>query len=152
MPRSGGQPPEQTPRNGGQSHGFLPSCFAACCPKRSLSVYILQRLDVTGFRQDGNAEDRMKLAWWSIVTAVAFGVLPAQEVRAQDKPVVLKFSHWVPPTHPMHASAVAWGESIEKASNGTIKVTIFPAQQLGKAFDHYNMARDGIADITHVNP
>ena len=29
---------------------------------------------------------------------------------------------------------------------------IFPAQQLGKAFDHYNMARDGIADVAHVNP
>jgi len=71
---------------------------------------------------------------------------------AQDKPVQLRFSHWVPIAHPMHAAAVAWAESIEKASNGSIKVTILPAQQLGKAFDHYNMARDGIADIAHVNP
>ncbi len=29
---------------------------------------------------------------------------------------------------------------------------IFPAEQLGKAFDHYDMARDGIADFTYVNP
>jgi TRAP-type C4-dicarboxylate transport system substrate-binding protein len=29
---------------------------------------------------------------------------------------------------------------------------VFPAQQLGKAFDHYDMARDGIADLTYVNP
>ncbi len=29
---------------------------------------------------------------------------------------------------------------------------MFPAEQLGKAFDHYDMARDGIADITWVNP
>jgi TRAP-type C4-dicarboxylate transport system substrate-binding protein len=71
---------------------------------------------------------------------------------AQDKPVQLRFSHWVPTAHPMHAAAVAWAESIEKASNGSIKITILPAQQLGKAFDHYNMARDGIADIAHVNP
>ena len=71
---------------------------------------------------------------------------------AQDKPVELRFSHWVPPQHPMHAAAVAWAESIGKASNGTIKVTIYPSQQLGKAFDHYNMARDGIVDISHVNP
>ena len=28
----------------------------------------------------------------------------------------------------------------------------FPSQQLGKAFDHYDMARDGIADFTYVNP
>ena len=71
---------------------------------------------------------------------------------AQDKPVELRFSHWVPPQHPMHAAAVAWAESINKASNGTIKITIYPSQQLGKAFDHYNMARDGIVDISHVNP
>ena len=52
----------------------------------------------------------------------------------------------------MHAGAVAWVELIDKASNGTIKISIFPAQQLGKAFDHYNMARDGIVDVSHVNP
>jgi TRAP-type transport system periplasmic protein len=71
---------------------------------------------------------------------------------AQDKPVQLRFGHWVPPSHPMHVSAEAWAASIDKASGGTIKITIYPAQQLGKAFDHYNMARDGIADIAHVNP
>src|SRR6185369_4940120 len=45
-----------------------------------------------------------------------------------------------------------WGASVEKASNGTIKFKIYPSQQLGKAFDHYDMARDGIADFTYVNP
>ncbi len=84
----------------------------------------------------------------ALMLAAASG-LPAQ---AQDKTVELKFSHWVPPQHPMHAAAVAWAESINKASNGTIKIAIFPSQQLGKAFDHYNMGRDGIADISHVNP
>ena len=69
-----------------------------------------------------------------------------------QSPVQMRFSHWVPTQHPMHVAAVAWAESIEKASNGSIKIAIFPAQQLGKAFDHYNMARDAIADITHVNP
>jgi len=71
---------------------------------------------------------------------------------AQDKTVEWRFSHWVPPSHPMHPAAEAWAQSIEKASGGTIKMKIFPAQQLGKAFDHYNMARDGIADVAHVNP
>ena len=83
--------------------------------------------------------------------AVALGARAAPAM-AQDKPVEMRFSHWVPPQHPMHAAAVAWAESINKASNGTIKVTIYPSQQLGKAFDHYNMARDGIVDISHVNP
>jgi TRAP-type C4-dicarboxylate transport system substrate-binding protein len=45
-----------------------------------------------------------------------------------------------------------WGSSIAKASNGTISFTVYPAQQLGKAFDHYDMARDGIADVTYISP
>jgi TRAP-type C4-dicarboxylate transport system substrate-binding protein len=83
---------------------------------------------------------------------VLLGLTTAAPVLAQDKPVQLRFSHWVPTGHPMHPAAVAWAESIEKASNGSIKIAIYPSQQLGKAFDHYNMARDGIADISHVNP
>jgi TRAP-type C4-dicarboxylate transport system substrate-binding protein len=71
---------------------------------------------------------------------------------AQDKEIDLRLSLWVPPAHPLTSAAKAWGEDIAKASNGTIKITVFPAEQLGKAFDHYDMARDGIADITYVNP
>ena len=94
----------------------------------------------------------MKLLSLSVIAATAFGLASAPPARAQHKPVQLKFSHWVPPTHPMHVAAVAWADSIDKASNGSIKIAIFPAQQLGKAFDHYNMARDGIVDVSHVNP
>ncbi|MCC6778443.1 MAG: TRAP transporter substrate-binding protein [Hyphomicrobiales bacterium] len=79
----------------------------------------------------------------SIVTGTA---------QAQDKTFELKLSHWVPPTHPLQKAMEEWGASVEKASNGTIKSKVFPAQQLGKAFDHYDMARDGIADFTYVNP
>jgi TRAP-type C4-dicarboxylate transport system substrate-binding protein len=86
------------------------------------------------------------------LTALSALGLVAAPAAAQDKPVELRFSHWVPPTHPMHVAAVEWAASINKASNGTITVKIFPSQQLGKAFDHYNMARDGIVDISHVNP
>ena len=82
--------------------------------------------------------------------SLLIGLAPA--ALAQDKTVELKLSHWVPPTHPLQKAMEDWGSSIEKASNGTIKYKIFPAQQLGKAFDHYDMARDGIADLTYVNP
>jgi TRAP-type C4-dicarboxylate transport system substrate-binding protein len=71
---------------------------------------------------------------------------------AQDKPVDLKFSHWVPATHPIVKASEQWADSIKQASNGTINISIYPAQQLGKAFDHYDMARDGIADIAYANP
>src|SRR5262245_42005030 len=86
-------------------------------------------------------------------SAAGLAVLaPAPSAQAQDKTIELKLSHWVPPTHPLQKAMEDWGASVEKASNGTIKSKIFPAQQLGKAFDHYDMARDGIADLTYVNP
>src|SRR5438445_9933723 len=71
---------------------------------------------------------------------------------AQDKTFELKLSHWVPASHPLQKALEDWGSAVEKESGGTIKYKVFPAQQLGKAFDHYDMARDGIADVTYVNP
>jgi len=81
--------------------------------------------------------------------ALLIGAAPAS---AQDKTFELKLAHWVPPSHPLQKALEDWGASVEKASNGTIKYKVYPSQQLGKAFDHYDMARDGIADLTYINP
>ena len=80
---------------------------------------------------------------------LAAGVTPA---LAQEKTFELKISHWVPASHPLQKALEDWGAAVEKASGGTITYKVFPAQQLGKAKDHYDMARDGIADVTYVNP
>jgi TRAP-type transport system periplasmic protein len=77
------------------------------------------------------------------------GLTPA--ANAQDKTIQLRLSHWVPTTHPMHATALAWGKSIEEASGGTLKVQVFPAQQLGRAPDHYDMTMKGIVDIAYIS-
>jgi TRAP-type C4-dicarboxylate transport system substrate-binding protein len=79
-------------------------------------------------------------------------VLGFGSASAQDKTFELKISHWVPPSHPLQKAMQDWGDDVQKASNGTITYKIYPAQQLGKAFDHYDMARDGIADFVYVNP
>lgn len=79
-------------------------------------------------------------------------LLSATGSHAQDKTVQLKLSSWVPPAHPLNPALQAWAEDIDKASGGTIKSTLFPSEQLGKAMDHCDMARDGIADFTYVNP
>jgi len=89
-------------------------------------------------------------------TAIAAGLALlagfAVPASAQDKTFELKLAHWVPPSHPLQKALEDWGASVEKASNGTIKSKVYPSQQLGKAFDHYDMARDGIADLTYINP
>ena len=81
--------------------------------------------------------------------AGAIGIALAGAAGAEE----LRLAHWVPPQHPLQPTGlVPWGESITAASEGRLTITIFPAQQLGAAADHYDMARDGIADITYVNP
>src|SRR5207244_8914868 len=87
--------------------------------------------------------------------AIAVAILAAgltSPAIAQDKTINLKISLWIPPAHPLVPATQAWAADLEKASGGTIKATVFPSEQLGKAFDHYDMARDGIADVTYVNP
>ncbi|PWE29807.1 TRAP transporter substrate-binding protein [Pararhodobacter marinus] len=82
-------------------------------------------------------------------TALALSV--ATTASAQE--VTWAFSHWVPPQSEVQVSGfVPWVESINEASEGRIQIDIFPAQQLGAAPDHYDMARDGIVDIGFVNP
>src|SRR5258706_884836 len=87
-----------------------------------------------------------------LALAFAIGLMALTPAVAQDKPVNLKISLWVPPAHPLVPASKEWAASLEKASNGSIKSTVFPSEQLGKAFDHYDMARDGLADVTYVNP
>ena len=86
------------------------------------------------------------LALALLTTVLISGAAPAQDVT-------LRLSHWVPPTHPIDAKSLTpWTEAITAASGGTIKFEIVPAGQLGKPEDHYDLARDGIADVAWLNP
>lgn len=86
------------------------------------------------------------VALGAILTAMVPATLTAQEVT-------LRLSHWVPPTiSPASKGINPWAESVMEASDGRIEVQIFPAQQLGRAPDHYDMAKDGIVDLAYVNP
>ena len=85
----------------------------------------------------------------SALTAVALigGAAAAQADTA------LRLAHWLPPGHALQTTGFEpWIQSMSDASDGKITVTMFPAQQLGSATDHYDMARDGIADVTFVAP
>ena len=98
-----------------------------------------------------------KLVWLKSATFVisAAFVMAASisfAAVAQDKQADLRLSTWLPLSHPLNPSIQAWADDIKKASKGTISMTLFTSEQLGKAFDHYDMARDGIADFTWVSP
>jgi TRAP-type C4-dicarboxylate transport system substrate-binding protein len=85
------------------------------------------------------------------LAALAFAAGCAHAASAAK--VEARLSHWVPKSHPLQVLGMEpWAKSINEASHGEIEIKIFPAQQLGAAADHYDMARDGIVDIGFINP
>jgi TRAP-type C4-dicarboxylate transport system substrate-binding protein len=88
-----------------------------------------------------------------VVAAAVVSCALAVPAPASAQSTTLRFAHWLPPVHVVSKTAILpWAESVKKASNGALTIQIFPAQQLGQAKDHYDMAKDGVADITFFNP
>lgn len=88
-------------------------------------------------------------------STVALGAIIAilGPLGANAQEVTLRLSHWLPPTIAPAAQGIhPWAEAVKEASDGRIDIQIFPAQQLGKAPDHYDMAMQGIVDLAYVNP
>jgi TRAP-type C4-dicarboxylate transport system substrate-binding protein len=72
----------------------------------------------------------------------------AQGAPTKDKPIELKFAHFLPPNHFLVVDGFApWAKAVEERSGGRVKVTFYPAQSLCKAKDDYDAAVTGIADI-----
>ena len=87
-------------------------------------------------------------SFWSVIGACGLAVASTSSALAQDGAVSWRLSHNLPTNNALHYGVLEpWAASIAEASEGSIKIDIFPAQQLGRAQDHYNIARDGIADV-----
>lgn len=77
--------------------------------------------------------------------AIAGLLLSATPMMAQE----LIMSSWLPPKHPIVVNAFEpWAEEVEKATEGRVTVRIL-GKPLGSPPAHFDMARDGIADITY---
>ena len=61
----------------------------------------------------------------------------------------LVLSSWLPPKHPIVADVMKpWGRDVEKATEGRVRVRVL-AKPLGAPPAHFDLARDGVADITY---
>lgn len=82
------------------------------------------------------------------------GLLAGWVATAQAQEVTLKVHHFLPPVSHQHKNMlVPWGERIEKASNGRIKIEVYPSMQLGgKPPQLADQARDGVVDIVWTLP
>ncbi|MEZ5537157.1 MAG: TRAP transporter substrate-binding protein [Thiolinea sp.] len=60
----------------------------------------------------------------------------------------LTFSAWVPPAHPIVANMITpWIEDVKQATEGRVEIKLL-AKALGAPPAHYDLARDGTADMT----
>ncbi len=81
-----------------------------------------------------------------LMAAAAGSLLAVAEAAAQTHN--LKLAHFVIPQHPYSKLLQEWTDLVEKKSQGQIKITIFPNQQMGPGPRYYDLARTGQADIT----
>ncbi|MGC1505382.1 MAG: TRAP transporter substrate-binding protein [Sulfitobacter sp.] len=61
----------------------------------------------------------------------------------------LALSSWLPPRHPIVANAIKpWADEVSEVTEGRVTVRVL-AKPMGAPPAHYDMAADGIADITY---
>jgi TRAP-type C4-dicarboxylate transport system substrate-binding protein len=82
--------------------------------------------------------------------ALALAALSAGTAAAQE----LRLSTFVPPVHIIYREIITpWAADVAKATNGEVKVTLYPSMQLGgKPPELFRQAVDGVADIVFTLP
>jgi TRAP-type transport system periplasmic protein len=83
----------------------------------------------------------------TVLAAAASLFLAAVPARAQT--VELKVSHYLPPNHQIQGILETWAADLAKQSGGRLKLTIFPAGQMGPPPRQFDLARTGVADISY---
>ncbi len=87
-----------------------------------------------------------------IISIFFFGIYQTS-LYAQTKPVELKLGHFVPTSHAMHSEVIdLWTKELEKATEGRVKITIYPNNTLSKPADLYDSVVTGIADFIYTLP
>lgn len=93
----------------------------------------------------------MTKGWTRSLLATAFAAcVVAPIAQAQAQPIELKVSHYLPPNHSIHKALETWSQDLAARSNGRLKLTVFPAGQMGPVTRQYDLARTGVADVAFV--
>jgi len=73
--------------------------------------------------------------------------------RADEPAITLRLADSLPVGHIIHeAVTTPFIEAVEKRTNGKVKITHFPAEQLGKAKDLLRLTQSGVVDIGYIVP
>ncbi|MDB4121355.1 TRAP transporter substrate-binding protein [bacterium] len=93
----------------------------------------------------------MKYVSIKTITVVALLVLTFTSCKDNTGPKVMYLGHTLPQTHPVHKGIVEFQKALEKKSNGTLKVKIFPDAQLGSEREVLELLQIGSVAATKVS-
>lgn len=86
---------------------------------------------------------------WAAAALLGLGVM-ASAASAQN--VTLTFSSYNAPTHPLNADVLyPWFEEVSRVTEGRVTIQPLPVM-VGEAAGQYDVAADGIADVTFFTP
>jgi TRAP-type C4-dicarboxylate transport system substrate-binding protein len=86
----------------------------------------------------------MRMRTYLTAAAVAAMLVIGVGARAET---VLTFNQWLPESHPIQVLVNAWAKDVAAATNGRVKIQN-TASSLGPPNRQFDLARDGVVDIT----
>jgi TRAP-type C4-dicarboxylate transport system substrate-binding protein len=83
-------------------------------------------------------------------TILLGGVMAGLAFGSSTMAAQLRLAHFASSKHPLHTDIfLPWAQQLAEATNGSLKVEVHPAGQLGAGpAEQYNRVIDGVADIT----
>ena len=94
----------------------------------------------------------MKLARTPV--ALILGAVALSGITMAPQAQELRLSTFVPPVHVIYREILTpWSQEVAKATNGEVKVTLYPSMQLGgKPPELFRQAVDGVSDLVFTLP
>jgi TRAP-type C4-dicarboxylate transport system substrate-binding protein len=83
--------------------------------------------------------------------ALYAALIAAVPAASQSEPLQIKFGTTGPAFGPLHEEAYsAWSKDVTEASQGTVEVKVYPAQQLGTMINIYDRMLNGVAEVAYM--
>ena len=89
-----------------------------------------------------------------IPVALVLGAVALSGITTAPQAQELRLSTFVPPVHVIYREIITpWAADVAKATNGAVKVTLYPSMQLGgKPPELFRQTVDGVVDLTFTLP
>jgi TRAP-type transport system periplasmic protein len=95
----------------------------------------------------------MKTKWTTALLGVCLtaALITSGPAAAQQKPIELTYSVWIPATHVLVANfMVPWAQEVEKATAGRVKINFLP-KPVTNPQGHFDAVRNGVVDLAFIS-